>query len=65
MSLWVYETDDGDTFVMCGTCVLTTEGLTGEYHCPACGHWYCFDLTDDTWTVTRLYDRESPQEDTP
>jgi hypothetical protein len=65
MRRWIYETEDGDTFVMCATCVLTTAGLEGEYHCPTCGHWYFFDLTDDAWGVTRLYDREPPQEDEP
>jgi hypothetical protein len=58
MSRWRYETDDGDTFVMCDVCVLTTAEVSGEYHCHACDQWYFIQHPGGEFVVERLYDRE-------
>ena len=55
---YVYETDAGERFTMCDVCVLTTQDMCGEYHCPGCHQWYCIQHTEGEFLVARLYDRE-------
>jgi hypothetical protein len=57
---WVYETDHGETFVMCDVCVMATADVEGEYRCPGCHQWYLMTHPDGAFVVARLYDREPP-----
>lgn len=56
---YVYETDEGETFVMCQACLLLACDTTGEFQCPRCHQWYLVSHPDEELLIARLVDRET------
>ena len=56
---YIYETDEGETFLMCRTCVFRSDYCIGEWQCDVCHQWDHVSFPEGEMQIVRLYDRET------